>query len=63
MGILPEYMAAAGALYARNLELSPDLMDDLAHRTDGASPAFIKEFLRTAPPRLGHAGERDQGDR
>jgi hypothetical protein len=21
-------------------------MDDLAHRTDGASPAFIKEFLR-----------------
>jgi ATP-dependent Zn protease len=23
------------ALYARSLELSPDLMDDLAHRTDG----------------------------
>ena len=21
-------------------------MDDLAHRTDGASPAFIKEFFR-----------------
>jgi hypothetical protein len=34
------------ALYARNLELAPDLMDDLARRTDGASPAFIKEFLR-----------------
>ncbi len=34
------------ALYARSLELSPDLMDDLARRTDGASPAFIKEFLR-----------------
>jgi len=34
------------ALYARSLELSPELMDDLAHRTDGASPAFIKEFLR-----------------
>jgi ATP-dependent 26S proteasome regulatory subunit len=34
------------ALYSRSLELSPDLMDDLARRTDGASPAFIKEFLR-----------------
>src|SRR5262249_8398512 len=34
------------ALYARSLELSPALMDDLARRTDGASPAFIKEFLR-----------------
>lgn len=34
------------ALYARSLELSPELMDDLARRTDGASPAFIKEFLR-----------------
>jgi len=34
------------ALYARSLQLSPELMDDLARRTDGASPAFIKEFLR-----------------
>jgi ATP-dependent 26S proteasome regulatory subunit len=34
------------ALYARSLELPPELMDDLARRTDGASPAFIKEFLR-----------------
>ena len=34
------------ALYARNLDISPDLTDDLARRTDGASPAFIKEFLR-----------------
>jgi hypothetical protein len=34
------------ALYARSLELSPELMDDLARRTEGASPAFIKEFLR-----------------
>lgn len=33
-------------LYARSLELSPELMDDLARRTDGASPAFIKELLR-----------------
>jgi ATPase family protein associated with various cellular activities (AAA) len=34
------------ALYARGLHLSADLMDDLARRTEGASPAFIKEFLR-----------------
>ena len=34
------------ALYARGLEISPELMDDLARRTDGASPAFIKELLR-----------------
>jgi hypothetical protein len=33
-------------LYARTLRLSETLIDDLAHRTDGASPAFIKEFLR-----------------
>jgi hypothetical protein len=42
--ILPD--ATLRALYARSLELSPELMDDLARRTDGASPAFIKEFLR-----------------
>ncbi len=34
------------ALYARNVELAPELMDDLARRADGASPAFIKEFRR-----------------
>ena len=34
------------ALYARTLPLPAALMDDLARRTDGASPAFIKEFLR-----------------
>ncbi|HET7697177.1 MAG TPA: AAA family ATPase [Vicinamibacterales bacterium] len=34
------------ALYARTLTLSPELMDDVARRTDGASPAFIKELLR-----------------
>lgn len=34
------------ALYARNLTLPIELMNDLARRTDGASPAFIKEFLR-----------------
>jgi len=34
------------ALYARALNISSELMDDLARRTEGASPAFIKEFLR-----------------
>jgi hypothetical protein len=34
------------ALYARTLEVPADLIDDLALRTAGASPAFIKEFLR-----------------
>lgn len=33
-------------LYARTLPLSAPLADDLARRTAGASPAFIKEFLR-----------------
>jgi hypothetical protein len=33
-------------LYVRNLPVSPALMDELARRTAGASPAFIKEFLR-----------------
>lgn len=34
------------ALYAKTLPVPAALMDDLARRTDGASPAFIKEFLR-----------------
>jgi hypothetical protein len=34
------------ALYARTLRLPASLTDDLARRTEGASPAFIKEFLR-----------------
>jgi ATPase family associated with various cellular activities (AAA) len=34
------------ALYARTLAVPSALIDDLARRTDGASPAFIKEFLR-----------------
>jgi hypothetical protein len=33
-------------LYAMSLSVPRDLMDDLARRTDGASPAFIKEFMR-----------------
>jgi hypothetical protein len=34
------------ALYARTLPVPAPLADDLARRTDGASPAFIKEFMR-----------------
>ncbi len=34
------------ALYARMLPVAPALVDELARRTDGASPAFIKELLR-----------------
>jgi hypothetical protein len=34
------------ALYARTLPIPAALMDDLARRTTGASPAFIKEFMR-----------------
>jgi hypothetical protein len=33
-------------LYARALSLPSALRHDLARRTDGASPAFIKEFMR-----------------
>lgn len=34
------------ALYAKSLPVSPALAAELAQRTDGASPAFIKELLR-----------------
>ena len=34
------------ALYSRTLPMPPELIADLARRTDGASPAFIKEFTR-----------------
>lgn len=34
------------ALYARTLPLPTALASELARRTEGASPAFIKEFLR-----------------
>jgi ATP-dependent 26S proteasome regulatory subunit len=34
------------ALYAKSLPLSCELTHDLARRTDGATPAFIKELLR-----------------
>jgi cell division protease FtsH len=34
------------ALYAKTLLVPTSLVDELARRTDGASPAFIKELLR-----------------
>jgi len=34
------------SLYAKTLRLPTSLVDELARRTDGASPAFIKELLR-----------------
>lgn len=33
-------------LYAMSLPVPPALVDELAHRTDRASPAFIKELMR-----------------
>jgi hypothetical protein len=33
-------------LYARDLELSPELVALIVRRTDGVSPAFIKELMR-----------------
>jgi ATP-dependent 26S proteasome regulatory subunit len=36
------------ALYARSLDVPDDLMNEIARRTDGASPAFIKELMRRA---------------
>jgi hypothetical protein len=34
------------ALYAKSLPISSALMEEMARRTEGASPAFIKELLR-----------------
>ena len=48
------------ALYARELPISSSLMDNLAARTDGASPAFIKEFLRRIAQHHLDAGTPDQ---
>lgn len=45
-------------LYAKALPVSPELVADLAQRTDGASPAFIKELLRrTAQHHLEAGGD------
>jgi ATP-dependent 26S proteasome regulatory subunit len=45
---LPDVTARASLirLYARSLQIDGALMQDLAVRTEGASPAFIKEFMR-----------------
>jgi hypothetical protein len=48
------------ALYARELPISSSLMDNLAARTEGASPAFIKEFLRRIAQHHLDAGNPDQ---
>jgi ATPase family associated with various cellular activities (AAA)/ClpX C4-type zinc finger len=40
------------ALYAKNLSIPSALIDELARRTDGASPAFIKELLRRVAQHL-----------
>ena len=34
------------ALYAKSLPLSSALLEEMARRTEGASPAFIRELLR-----------------
>ncbi len=47
------------ALYAKALEVPPELMDELARRTDGASPAFIKELLRRVAQH--HLEAQDEG--
>jgi AAA+ superfamily predicted ATPase len=47
-------------LYAKTLHVPSGLMDELAHRTDRASPAFIKELLRRiAQHYLERGGEGD----
>jgi hypothetical protein len=33
-------------LYARGVEVPPPVMDLIIRRTEGASPAFIKELMR-----------------
>ncbi len=50
------------ALYARTLKLPADLIDDLARRTEGASPAFIKEFLRRIAQHHLDAASSDDGE-
>jgi ATP-dependent 26S proteasome regulatory subunit len=48
------------SLYAKKLKMPPSLVDELAKRTDGASPAFIKELLRrTAQHHLEAAHDGD----
>ncbi|MES2888182.1 MAG: ATP-binding protein [Pseudomonadota bacterium] len=48
------------SLYAKTLEVPPSLVDELAQRTDGASPAFIKELLRRIAQH--HLGAEQEGE-
>ena len=48
------------ALYARTLRVAPALATELARRTDGASPAFIKELLRRVAQH--HIEKQETGD-
>ena len=48
------------ALYARSLPLSDSLVEQLAARTDGASPAFIKELLRRVAQHHLESGDAHQ---
>jgi hypothetical protein len=50
-------------LYARNLPVSDSLIEELAARTDGASPAFIKELLRRVAQHHLEAGSPDEVSR
>lgn len=45
------------SLYAKALPVPPALADDLAKRTEGASPAFIKELLRRVAQHHLEAGQ------
>lgn len=47
-------------LYGRSIPLDQSLLDDLATRTDGATPAFIKEFMRRIAQNYLEAGSAGQ---
>ena len=51
------------ALYSGNLRLTPALVGELAQRTDGTSPAFIKELLRRIAQHHLEADGREEVDR
>lgn len=47
-------------LYGRSIPLDQSLLDDLATRTHGATPAFIKEFMRRIAQNYLEAGSPDE---
>ena len=51
------------SLYARTLPVSAALAADLARRTDGASPAFIKELLRRVAQHHIESGQQGEVSR